>query len=416
MILKTTEKILKKAVCDNCLGRQYAQLLSGYTNKERGSAVKLALAMAIDSGEKTDVNLNNFHGFKFRHQKIKTKKEKCWVCDDLFENLDSITKKILDETKTLEFNTFHIGVTLSNKLLKNEEKFWETAGIEHCESIKTELSREVGKVIEKLTGKAIDFKKPDLVMLVNLNNNTIEINIRSLFIYGKYRKYAKIPQTKWLCLSCKGLGCEKCNFKGKLYPTSVEEKIAKPLLKETQGVTTKFSGAGREDINVQCLDWREFIIEIAEPKKRNINLKNIKNTINKRNKKRIQVSDLEFSDKSCIKALKEKKCDKTYKAVVEFNESVEKLNKLKKLKGTIKQQTPTRVAHRRAEKIRKRLVKSIKYKKITKKKIELEIKAEAGLYIKELISSDNGRTKPSVQELVGIPVKSIELKVIKINK
>jgi tRNA pseudouridine synthase 10 len=84
-------------------------------------------------------------------------------------------------------------------------------------------------------------------------------------------------------------------------------------------------------------------------------------------------------------------------------------------KEPILQKTPLRVLHRRADKYRKRRVKEISWKVIKRKKLMLKIKAEAGLYIKELINGDQGRTKPSVQEILGNKVKKISLDVIKIH-
>ncbi|MGC8812345.1 MAG: tRNA pseudouridine(54/55) synthase Pus10, partial [Candidatus Aenigmatarchaeota archaeon] len=62
-----------------------------------------------------------------------------------------------------------------------------------------------------------------------------------------------------------------------------------------------------------------------------------------------------------------------------------------------------------------RSVKEISWKVLGRKKLVLKVKAEAGLYIKELITGDEGRTKPSVQEILGNKVKKINLDVIKIH-
>ena len=45
----------------------------------------------------------------------------------------------------------------------------------------------------------------------------------------------------------------------------------------------------------------------------------------------------------------------------------------------------------------------------------LTLEAESGTYIKELISGDNGRTKPSISKLIGIPCTVTELDVIEIK-
>jgi tRNA pseudouridine synthase 10 len=101
--------------------------------------------------------------------------------------------------------------------------------------------------------------------------------------------------------------------------------------------------------------------------------------------------------------LKEAAPDKSYRAIVALDKPIKKaeLKSLLKLVGTIHQRTPERVLHRRAELMRKREVKKLKWKYINGKKFELDVTGSSGLYIKELISSDNGRTKPSVSELLG---------------
>ena len=68
--------------------------------------------------------------------------------------------------------------------------------------------------------------------------------------------------------------------------------------------------------------------------------------------------------------------------------------------GEIKQKTPERVVHRRADKFRHRKLKSLKTKYISGKKFSIEVKCEAGLYVKELVSGDNGRTTPSVSSIL----------------
>jgi tRNA pseudouridine synthase 10 len=47
--------------------------------------------------------------------------------------------------------------------------------------------------------------------------------------------------------------------------------------------------------------------------------------------------------------------------------------------------------------------------------LELQITGESGLYIKELISGDEGRTEPNISELLDNKVKKISLDVIKIH-
>ena len=63
----------------------------------------------------------------------------------------------------------------------------------------------------------------------------------------------------------------------KLYPESVEELTSKPLLEAAEGETTSFHASGREDIDARMLGTgRPFVIQVSEPKKRSIDLKELK--------------------------------------------------------------------------------------------------------------------------------------------
>ena len=401
-------KILDKNLCDHCLGRPFSQLLSGYKNEEKGKIVRTFIAMMID-GKLVDyskINPNNFYGFKFRQNKKfakNLKKEKCWLCNNLFDKLDSLSKKAEKKLKKLEFNNFLVGSKISEEILAKEEKIWEITGIEFVESIKAEINRELGKKLGVLIKKPVNFKNPEIVVLADFEKNNVEIQINSLYIFGYYKKLKRgIPQCKW--------GTPR------KYKTSVQEITTKPIIKATKGTNNKFSGSGREDIDARCLDWRPFVIEILKPKKRSVNLKKIEKQINK--SKKVKVKGLKICEKYIVKKIKAETKDKIYRLLVKFDRPIEKkeLRKLKNLVGIISQRTPVRVAHRRTDKIRKRSVKSIKYKQINKKTIELKVGASSGLYIKELVSGDSGRTNPSVAGILNVKAIPKDLDVIKIEK
>ncbi len=410
------EKIFKTGyVCDHCLGRQFGQLLSGYTHEERGRAIRTVFAMSAEVGE---IPFNdNFRGIRFRLLKVPAEKKElvCWVCEGLFDKIGEIAKRATEELKGIEFNTFHVGVTLSKKLLANEEKLWESAGIEYCESVKTEIGREVGKQLSRELEKTVDLKNPDLVLLLNLERNAIELTLNPIYIAGRYKKFAKIPQTTWYCPRCHGTGCDNCNWTGRLAKTSVQEIVAEPLLKATKGTGTRFHGAGREDADVLLFDWRDFVIEILEPRKRKIDLKKIK--LKAADAKKVGISGLKFASREDVVKVKEKKAHKVYKMIVALEKPVKKedLQELETLKTTVSQRTPQRVAHRRADIVRRRKVLSVKYKLVNPKTLELEVETEAGLYVKELVSGDEGRTKPSVSEILKVPAGVKELSVVGIK-
>ena len=409
IMLPLLQKIFETNLCDSCFGRQFGQMLSGYTNAERGKFLRQFSATAIDARQmQTEkINPNNFLSFKFRQnedfEKLPKEKKDCELCFGLFENLDKTAKRIANSLSKFEYTTFVIGTNLSRKLLDAEEKLWERCGIDYCEPTRAELNRELGKRVEKLSGKKADLKKPDIAVLLDMENNKVFLNVNPLFIFGYYQKLQRgFPQCKW------GTPDK--------YKTSVEEQVGLPALKLTLGIDHKFHGAGREDIDARCLAWRPFVLEITKPRKRKIDLKKLEKIISRG--KKVLVKGLKFSNMETVREIKAAAVDKTYRALVVLKKSISQkdLKKLSGLKGTISQRTPERVLHRRADLHRKREVFSIKAKLKNKKTIELVIKGSAGLYIKELISGDNGRTRPSVSEVLGTEAKCKELDVVGIGR
>ncbi len=396
MIAEKAIKILEKPVCNNCLGRQFAQLLHGMSNMERGIIIRRVIAMEIDKIEGgPGVDMDNFSGFCFHNIKPAPKtRAKCSVCNDFFKELEIWAAKTL-KTK-VQFRTFLVGTKLSHELISREESLWERIGIDDCEPIKAEINRELGKLIER-KGYRHDAKRPDVNFILDFTNKKISVEVNPIFIYGKYQKLARgIPQTKWPS--------------GK-YRTSVEQIIAKPFMKATGGSGHKLHGLGREDIDARCLGWRPFVLEILKPKKRSIDMKKTAKKI----AKQVKVKGLRLSDIEEVRKIKETRCDKTYLAHV----ACEKISKdgLKKLKAIteVRQRTPQRVLHRRADRWRARKVKYIKAVYVNSKSFKIEVRGEAGLYIKELISGDDGRTKPSVSSVLGQRCTCRQLDVIKIH-
>jgi len=103
---------------------------------------------------------------------------------------------------------------------------------------------------------------------------------------------------------------------------------------------------------------------------------------------------------------------------VEFDREVGKdeieqaLRRLKEV--VILQRTPKRVLHRRADLVRRRRVIKAELVSYSGREVVVEIEAESGTYIKELISGDEGRTRPSLSELLNVQAKAVELDVLEV--
>jgi tRNA pseudouridine synthase 10 len=82
--------------------------------------------------------------------------------------------------------------------------------------------------------------------------------------------------------------------------------------------------------------------------------------------------------------------------------------------AVIKQQTPQRVVHRRADLVREKHIYEAKVKRLSLNRIELKLRCQGGLYIKELVTGDNGRTTPNAAEIIGVKAVPLDLDVLSV--
>ena len=366
--MRLAEDILNRTdgkICKHCLGRKLSKTIEGTNNIERADKVCEELGIDLDDAD-------------------------CVICDNIFDKLDDGLYDKIDAKISqlgIEFDTFLVGSQIPKDIQERDE----------------ELSEEFDL--------GIDLRKEPKV----------RIQINPLYVEGKYNKYKRgIPQTKWPCTKCKGRGCEECNGTGKQYPESVEELISEHFLKLTKGKEAKFHGAGREDIDVLMLgSGRPFVLEIKEPKIRNLDLAKLEDEINKINEGKTAYHGLKLCERGRKAEIKQSSPDtyKVYEAIVECDEPFDpdKLEELTKL-NEIHQQTPLRVLRRRTDMVRIKHVLDLKYEIIDDKTFKMRIKTEGGLYIKELISGDEGRSQPNVSEILGVGAICEQLDVVEVSE
>ena len=424
-------------LCDHCLGRQFAALARGVENDERGRALKLALTMQASALEQTDdkkrltqLKVLAFNGFSteaieaLRQSKkhlAKDKTKTCFLCDDRFQSIETLAQKTLKVASNHEYSTFLVGIELPVKIEEREDEFKAAMNVVYGESIRHEFGRVIGKRLERETGKTVDFRKPDLAIVINPFKETVTLQVNPLFVAGRYRKLVRdIPQSKWYCSNCRGKGCEKCGGTGKLYSESVEEIVSKPLLEAAEGDKSAFHASGREDIDARMLGTgRPFVVEVSRPRKRRLDLAKALEAINDAGEGKVQVSRLRFTNRDVVRLLKKaESAQKEYRVCAEFERdaSGDELKCLEReLTGAlIRQQTPLRVVHRRADLTREKYIYKVKVKKVAPNQAELIVRCQGGLYVKELVSGDAGRTVPSVSSLLGTGAKTLKLDVLKV--
>ncbi len=445
MIYEKLGEVLDKAVkilsahplCDYCLGRQFSTLVYGAGNDEKGKAIKLILVMqSLLHGKDSDEARSILRtlastGFKPAIKTLQALGEEpqepqpCYICGGALNKarFGKLVERIVEELKEYEFRNLVVGARVPAELREREDELRASFRIETGEDIKEDITRVIGSMLQKRLSVSVEYQNPEIVVLVDVFSEEYEVQVNPLFLKGYYQKLQKnIPQTPWYCRYCWGRGCEKCSFTGREYPDSVSELIGEPALEVFEALSYKFHGAGREDVDATVVGTgRPFVLELKHPRKRFVDLSLLERKINEHAQGKVRVSGLEYSSRRELRILKSLSpiASKTYEAIVEFDGDVadEKLREIEERFRDIvvEQRTPRRVLRRRADKVRQKKLYYVEAEKINEKTVKFRIKTQGGLYVKELIDGDEGRTKPNIAEVLGRRPLKIDLSVIEVE-
>ncbi|XP_048858320.1 putative tRNA pseudouridine synthase Pus10 isoform X1 [Brienomyrus brachyistius] len=229
-----------------------------------------------------------------------------------------------------------------------------------------------------------------------------------VFVAGRYNKFSRtLPQTPWVIDGERRM------------ESSVEELITTPLLASFQAEGFNFSSSGREDVDVRTLgNGRPFAVELLNPHRTRFSpaeVRKIQEAINKSSDK-IGVRDLQIVTRDAVGHMKEGEEEKTksYSALIWTHKAIEEqdlefINDIKDL--SIAQKTPLRVLHRRPLAVRQRVIHTMATRFRDNHHFYLQLRTQAGTYIKEFVHGDFGRTKPSLGDLMKMETDILELDV-----
>lgn len=319
------------------------------------------------------------------------------------QKLEKPIKEASAQLKESSVKSFCISSILPNEWLIEEEKEWDKNLSK--KSIKTTINELIVEGIKKLSEIRYDASNGQVRVTFNLNNYTFDIGIEPRFIFGRYFKYATpLSQSRWVSKET-----------GEKNYISIEEIIGELIKKYSKCSNYFLHASGREDVDVENHAGRPFVMELVEPKEE-FEFEKITQELEKDG--RVRIKDLRKVKRGWVELVSNSHFDKIYVAEIEVERELnnEDIEKIKSLEGKLlEQKTPTRVAHRRADLERKRKIIEIRIVDFSGKSATISIEVEAGTYIKELINGDQGRTKPSISELLGCKVECKKLIVKEIK-
>ena len=358
-VITISNQILKKySLCENCLGRLFSKQLHLSSNKLLGKRLR------------ADLNLTS----------------KCHICKNLFDNLDHFLKLMLESSSEYSFSTFSVGAMIKPSIVDRDDSIRSKYKLKGIDSVKTDITRELGKLFSRRTKKSIDFLDPDVTFTLNLKEESCQIRSKSITLSGRYVKTLRgIPQKQSACTNCNGKGCRVCNFHGITEFKSVEGCISKFLFEKFGGTTAKFTWIGGEDKSSLILGTgRPFFVKIQNPLKRSSRLSPIAFDW-------LQISALKIVPESPKHPLKFNSSI-TVKISTESEINSQNLKKLKDL--TLRPVVVYEKSGKRSEKN----ISHVKYKKNSKHRFTLIIRVEGGFPIKRFVYGDD--VSPGISQIL----------------
>lgn len=359
-VLSTSNEIIKKYnLCDYCLGRLFTKQLRLSSNKILGKKLK--------------------NGRESNHS--------CYICKNLFDNLDHFLKLMLDSSFDYKFRTFSIGTIIKPSIVDRDDALKSEFKLRGIDGIKSDITKELVKLFSKKTKKITNYIDPEIIFTVNLKEPSCNLRSKPIVISGRYTKSKRgYSQKQKSCDNCSGKGCRTCNFHGISEFNSVEGVISKLIFKKFGGTTTKFTWIGGEDKSSLVLgSGRPFIVKLQNPLKRKIKLSDYTSDF-------ISIFNLKIIDDSPKTPLKFSSLA-TIKISTDSKFDAENLKKLKNLKNS-----PIIVSEKSGRSYEKKIF-DINYKKTSDQIILVKIRVEGGLPIKRFVIGND--VTPNISETIG---------------
>ena len=358
-IIPVANQILKKyELCDNCLGRLFSKQLHLSSNKLLGT--------------KLGKNTNSI--------------QKCYICKNLFDNLNRFLKLMLDVSSNYSFSSFSVGAMIKPSIIDRDDYIRSKYKLKGIDSVKTDISKELRKLFSRKTKKTVDFLDPDVTFTINLKDESCQIRSKSIFLSGRYIKTLRgISQKQKSCENCFGKGCRTCHFHGISEFDSIEGIISQFLFKKFGGSTAKFTWIGGEDKSSLVLGTgRPFFVKIKNPLKRNSKLTSMTFDF-------LKITNLKIVPESPKNPLK-------FKSSIELKISTEGKIDSKNLKKLKDLQKHPIVVYEKSGKRSEKKIFSVKYKKNSSNAFTLFIIAEGGFPVKRFVNSDD--VSPGISQIL----------------
>ena len=360
-VVPIANEIVKKyGLCDHCMGRMFSKQLGLSSNRLLGKKLNKTQPSSV----------------------------KCYVCKNLFDNLKHFLNLMITSSSDYSYSSFSVGAMIKPSIVDRDDHIRSQYKLRGIDSIKTDVTKELGRSFSKKTRKLIDHLDSEITFTINLKDEFCQLRSKSVTFSGRYVKTLRgLPQKQKSCENCFGKGCRTCNFHGISEFDSVEGVISKFLFTTIGGTTAKFTWIGGEDKSSLVLGTgRPFFVKIQNPFKRNLQLSEV-------DLHSLKLRHLNLVNESPKKPVK---FNSSISVRISAESEINTIN-LKKLKDLTNNPV---VVYDNSGKRSEKKVFDVKYRRNSKNTFTLEMKAEGGLPVKRLVSGDD--VVPGISKILDV--------------
>ena len=233
-------------ICNFCLGRLFSKKYNSTSYKILGKKLRSKLSLR--------------------------KSKKCYICKNLFDDIDSYIELLLHKSSNHQFNTFVLGTIIKPSFSERDDLIKSKFKIRAVDSLKTSITKELSRRFSRKTKSDIVNLDPDLTVTVNFKTQDCDLRTKPIYVYCRYTKHKRgLAQKQKSCENCSGKGCLTCMNHGITEFNSVEGKISKYLYEKFYADRVKINWIGGEDrLSLVLGKGRPIFVKIINPSKRRI--------------------------------------------------------------------------------------------------------------------------------------------------
>ena len=168
-VIPIANEIIKKyGLCDHCMGRLFSKQLGLSSNRLLGKKLN-----------------------KNPHSSVK-----CYICKNLFDNLKHFLKLMVEASSNYSYSSFSVGAMIKPSIVDRDDRIRSQYKLRGIDSIKTDITKELGRSFSKKTNKLIDHLDSEITFTLNLKDELCQLRSKFVTFYACRFRVRVVPTSR----------------------------------------------------------------------------------------------------------------------------------------------------------------------------------------------------------------------------